>query len=262
MSRAVKRHATVSRPLRWLLLLYPRPWRDRYGREVVALAAEQVRAGDSPPRRAAADLARGAAVERGRVLARRAAALTAAARGPRGRAVSLAVRHLVFAAVVPGLGGFWLPWRLLTRDGAAPVPSQWAGIAVIAAGIALYAWSAWNFAAVGRGTPGPWDAPARVVAVGPYRWVRNPIYVGALLVVLGEAWLFLSPRLLAYAAVMAVFFHLFVTGYEERVLARRFGRSYLEYRRTVPRWIIRPPDGGLRGGGLPGGGATGREVIR
>ena len=94
---------------------------------------------------------------------------------------------------------------------------------------------------MGGGTPGPWDAPRRVVAHGPYRWVRNPIYLAALLVVLGEAWLFTSLRLLAYAGVMAACFHLFVTGYEERTLARRFGPAYLEYRRAVPRWIPRKP---------------------
>jgi protein-S-isoprenylcysteine O-methyltransferase Ste14 len=74
---------------------------------------------------------------------------------------------------------------------------------------------------------------------GPYRYVRNPIYLAALLVVVGEAWLFMSLPLLAYAGVMAVFCHLFVTGYEERALSRRFGSSYQEYRRTVPRWIPR-----------------------
>jgi protein-S-isoprenylcysteine O-methyltransferase Ste14 len=68
-----------------------------------------------------------------------------------------------------------------------------------------------------------------VVAAGPYRWVRNPIYLAALLIVLGEAWLFLSPALLAYAGVMAVLFHLFVIGYEEPTLRRRFGGTYLEY---------------------------------
>jgi protein-S-isoprenylcysteine O-methyltransferase Ste14 len=109
------------------------------------------------------------------------------------------------------------------------------------AGTALYVWCVWNFAAVGRGTPGPWDAPSRVVAAGPYRWVRNPIYIAALLIVLGQAWLFMSLRLLTYAGAMAVFFHLFVTGYEERALRRRFGNTYLEYRRLVPRWIPRPP---------------------
>jgi protein-S-isoprenylcysteine O-methyltransferase Ste14 len=102
-------------------------------------------------------------------------------------------------------------------------------------------WCAWNFAAVGNGTPGPWDAPSHVVAAGPYRWVRTPIYVAALVTVLGEAWLFTSPRLLAYAGAMAVFFHAFITGYEERTLRRRFGRSYLEYRNAVPRWIPHPP---------------------
>ena len=71
--------------------------------------------------------------------------------------------------------------------------------------------------------------------------MRNPIYLAALLVVLGEAWLFSSPLLLAYAAAMAFCFHLFVTGYEERTLARRFGPAYLEYRHAVPRWIPRKP---------------------
>jgi protein-S-isoprenylcysteine O-methyltransferase Ste14 len=83
-----------------------------------------------------------------------------------------------------------------------------------------------------------------VVAAGPYRWVRNPIYLGALLIVLGEAWLFLSLGLLAYAGAMAVLFHLFVTGYEEPTLWRRFGRTYLEYQRMGPRWIpCRPRQG-------------------
>jgi protein-S-isoprenylcysteine O-methyltransferase Ste14 len=119
--------------------------------------------------------------------------------------------------------------------------AAWAAVPVIVAGAALYVWCVWNFAAVGDGTPGLWDAPRRVVATGPYRWVRNPIYIGALLVVLGESWLFMSPPLLVYAAAMAVFCHLFVTGYEERKLARQFGDSYLGYRRTVPRWIPRRP---------------------
>jgi protein-S-isoprenylcysteine O-methyltransferase Ste14 len=156
------------------------------------------------------------------------------------RVLSLTVRNLVFTIVVPGLGGAWVPWRILTRYGYT-TPVAWAAVPVIAAGAALYLWCVWNFAAVGNGTPGLWDAPSHVVAAGPYRWVRNPIYLAALLIVLGEAWLFLSLPLLAYAGVMAVFFHVFVTGYEERTLGRRFGAAYLEYRRTVPRWIPRRP---------------------
>ena len=159
------------------------------------------------------------------------------------RTVGLILRNLLFTAVVPGLGGVWVPWWILTRHGHTATPAAWEALPVIVAGTALYAWCAWSFAAAGRGTPGPWDAPSRVVAVGPYRWVRNPIYIAAILVVLGEAWLFMSPWLLAYAGAMAVFFHVFVTGYEERALRRRFGRAYLEYRHLVRRWVPRPPAG-------------------
>jgi protein-S-isoprenylcysteine O-methyltransferase Ste14 len=157
------------------------------------------------------------------------------------RTLSLFARNLLFTIVVAGLGGAWVPWWILTRDGRTAAPAAWEAVPVIVAGTALYVWCVWNFAAVGRGTPGPWDAPSRFVAAGPYRWVRNPIYVAALVIVLGEAWLFVSLPLLAYAGAMAVCFHLFVTGYEERTLRRRFGSTYLEYRRTVPRWIPRPP---------------------
>lgn len=158
-----------------------------------------------------------------------------------GRTLSLITRNLVFTVVVPGLGGVWVPWRIVTDSGHTATPAAWEAVPVIAVGTALYVWCVWNFAAVGRGTPGLWDAPRQVVAAGPYRWVRNPIYIAALLVVAGEAWLFLSAALLAYAAAMAAFFHLFVTGYEERRLRRRFGSAYEEYRRTVPRWLPRPP---------------------
>jgi protein-S-isoprenylcysteine O-methyltransferase Ste14 len=237
----------MSRRMRWLLALYPRAWRDRYGREVAELAEELIRAGDSTPLRAALGFIAAAAVERGRALFRpaaattAAAAITAAAKTTRARTLSLIVRNLVFTVVVPGLGGAWVPWQILTHPARTAAAAAWVAAGVIAAGVALYVWCIWNFAAVGRGTPGPWDAPSRFVAAGPYRWVRNPIYVAALVIVLGEAWLFMSLRLLAYAGAMAIFFHLFVTGYEERTLRRRFGRTYLEYWRTVPRWVLRPP---------------------
>jgi len=68
--------------------------------------------------------------------------------------------------------------------GKSPHRVAWSAVAVIAAGAGLYLWCLWVFATVGRATPGPWDAPRRVVAVGPYRWVRNPINIAPLLIVI------------------------------------------------------------------------------
>ena len=155
--------------------------------------------------------------------------------------MGLALRNLLFTAVVPGTGGVYLPWLILTRHGASPRPVAWYAAGVIAAGVVLYLRCLWAFAVVGRGTPGPWDPPRRVVAAGPYRWVRNPIYLAAMLIVLGEAWLFGSAALLLYAGVAAVAFQLLVVGYEEPRLRAQFGERYEAYRRTVSRWIPHPP---------------------
>ncbi len=155
--------------------------------------------------------------------------------------ISLALRNFLFTVVVPGSGGVYVPWLILTRHGESPTLVAWYAVPVITGGLLLYFSCVWVFGAVGRGTPGIWDSPRHVVSVGPYRWVRNPIYIGALLIVSGEAWLFLSVDLLLYAAVLAVAFHLLVVGYEEPRLRARFGDAYETYRRTVPRWIPRPP---------------------
>jgi protein-S-isoprenylcysteine O-methyltransferase Ste14 len=155
--------------------------------------------------------------------------------------VSLALRNLLFTIVVPGAGAVYAPWLILTRAGANPQPVAWFALILVALGLGLYGWCLWLFATVGRGTPGPWDAPRRFVAVGPYRWVRNPIYIAALLVVVGEAWLFLSFPLLAYAGAVAVGGHLFVVRYEEPALHTLFGDDYDDYRHKVWRWIPRPP---------------------
>ncbi len=126
--------------------------------------------------------------------------------------VSLVLRNIIFTLVVPGAGGVYVPWLILTRHGAPPAPAAWYAAPLIAIGLALYLWCVRVFAVVGRGTPGPWDAPRQVIAVGPYRWARNPIYIAALLIVSGEAWLFLSAALLLYAAGLAAAFHLVVAG--------------------------------------------------
>jgi protein-S-isoprenylcysteine O-methyltransferase Ste14 len=154
--------------------------------------------------------------------------------------VSLLIRNLLFTVLVPGTVGVTVPW-LLAGDGplASGALLVLAG-ALLAAGGGLYAWTVWDFATYGRGTPAPIDAPRRLVVRGLYRWTRNPMYVGVLSVILGHAALLRAWELVAYAAAVALAFHLFVVLYEEPHLRRVFGAGYEAYCARVPRWLPRP----------------------
>ena len=87
--------------------------------------------------------------------------------------------------------------------------------------------------------PAPFDPPKKLVARGMYRYTRNPMYTGVLLILIGEALLFMSRDMLIYAIIVAAGFHLYVLLIEEPHLCKRFGESYNEYCRTVPRWVLR-----------------------
>jgi protein-S-isoprenylcysteine O-methyltransferase Ste14 len=113
------------------------------------------------------------------------------------------------------------------------------GALPILIGVMIYFWCAWDFTFAGRGTPAPIDPPKELVVRGLYLYVRNPMYVGIISILLGEALLFASKRLFAYTAVAFIFYFLIVVFYEEPVLRRKFGESYLEYCKHVPRWIPR-----------------------
>ncbi|HSJ31813.1 MAG TPA: isoprenylcysteine carboxylmethyltransferase family protein, partial [Longimicrobiales bacterium] len=98
-------------------------------------------------------------------------------------------------------------------------------------------------ARIGRGTPAPMDPPKHLVETGPYRWVRNPMYLGLGLLLLGEAILLGSVRILVLIAVLFALLHAFITWYEEPALERKFGDDYRAYRKRVHRWIPRRPGG-------------------
>jgi protein-S-isoprenylcysteine O-methyltransferase Ste14 len=100
-------------------------------------------------------------------------------------------------------------------------------------------WSFWNFLHEGRGTPAPIDPPKELVAAGFYRYVRNPMYVGILLILIGHFLWFGYWSLLVYTAFAFLSTHLFVTFYEEPTLRNKFGASYEEYCKRVPRWVPR-----------------------
>ena len=102
--------------------------------------------------------------------------------------------------------------------------------------LALALWCVLTFALVGRGTPAPFDPPRRLVVRGPYRFVRNPMYIGAAIALAGAALFYRSLPLLGYLALFLLVTHLFVCVYEEPTLRRAFGAEYEAYCRRVRRW--------------------------
>jgi protein-S-isoprenylcysteine O-methyltransferase Ste14 len=148
------------------------------------------------------------------------------------------VKTVIFTILVPGTVAVIVP-RNIASDAATPTLLSSIGFLPMALGAAIYFWCAWDFAVAGQGTPAPVDAPKHLVVRGLYRFVRNPMYVGIQLVLTGESAAFRSLRILIYAAIVFVFFSLFVILYEEPALTRKFGAEYEQYKRSVPRWIPR-----------------------
>lgn len=159
------------------------------------------------------------------------------------------LKTVIFTVVFPGTVAVYIPYRLRGPDLPVTAGFGLLGWLPIAAGMAVYGWCAWDFATYGRGTPLPLDAPRKLVAHGLYRFVRNPMYAGVLLVICGQGLLFGSFAIVEYMVAVAVLFHSFVLLYEEPALGRKFGASYKRYRETVPRWV---PGTGFRAGSSSG----------
>jgi protein-S-isoprenylcysteine O-methyltransferase Ste14 len=155
-------------------------------------------------------------------------------------AIGPLMKTALFIVVVPGAMTIVVPYYLM-RGFPTPTLSALSafGAAAITLGGYTYFRCAWEFAVRGLGTPSPIAPTKFLVVSGLHRYVRNPMYVGVALVVLGEAALFRPPHLAGYAVLMLLIAHLFVVFYEEPTLHRQFGESYEEYRSSVRRWIPR-----------------------
>ena len=156
---------------------------------------------------------------------------------------SLWLKTALFSLVVPGTVLLGVPAALLAANiGPRRDPGawRWLGLALLVPGALVIARCFADFVRRGRGTPAPYDPPRELVVAGLYRYTRNPQYLGVLAVVLGEAALTGAAVLLAYAAVLAVGYHLFVTRHEEPALRRLFGDAYARYCAAVPRWLPNP----------------------
>ena len=164
----------------------------------------------------------------------------AAARRP--RVVLLALRSLLWTVLLPGMIAGYVPWRYL---GVSQVqldfsnPLHLVALVVVAIGVALLAACIWDFARRGRGTLSPVDPPKELVVQGLYRYVRNPMYVGVSLIILGEALLARRAALVLYWAFFFTMANLFVRFYEEPALRAQFGESYVRYTEREGRWLPR-----------------------
>jgi protein-S-isoprenylcysteine O-methyltransferase Ste14 len=135
---------------------------------------------------------------------------------------------------------YWLlpQWLGFSVEAASGAPWRWVSVVPSALGFAVALRCVWDFGWTGRGTPAPVAPPKRLVVVGFYLHVRNPMYLGfaagwmGLWVVFGHA----DPRLIAAVAAVALGVHLFVVFYEEPTLRGMFGAEYEEYCRNVGRW--------------------------
>ena len=152
-----------------------------------------------------------------------------------------AVGSFLFLLVAPGTIAGLIPWSMTgwRLPAHAPLALQVAGVALIALGLWILVECFTRFALQGRGTPAPIAPPERLVVAGPYRRVRNPMYVAVTALNLGQAALFADLRLLVYAGAVWAAFHAFVLLYEEPTLRRAFPRDYAPYFAAVPRWIPR-----------------------
>ena len=158
----------------------------------------------------------------------------------------IAFRALVYSSLFIGFLLVFLPARFLAWSGITQPTSigaaQVGGIVVGAIGAALALWCIVTFIVIGRGTPAPFDPPRRLVTAGPYRFVRNPMYIGAALALAGAALFYQSSVLLWYCAAFGLITHLFVVVYEEPTLRSSFSAEYTDYCKRVKRWwpTLRP----------------------
>jgi len=154
------------------------------------------------------------------------------------------LRTVLFTILVPGTELVLVPLVVVLLDIGPRLemgPARYLGLVPLLVGLVIIGRCFVDFIRRGRGTPAPYDPPRELVVAGLYRYVRNPQYLGVVLVVVGQALLTGMVVLFCYAALMAIGYHLFVKYYEEPTLGRLFGEPYARYREAVSRWLPRRP---------------------
>lgn len=147
----------------------------------------------------------------------------------------------LFTVIVPGTVTVWLPLLILGNGTfASPAtwgPTQYGALTLASLGFVVYFWCLSDFAVAGRGVPLPVDHPRHLVVRGLYRYVRNPMYLGVLCVLLAEVIFFRSRNLLFYSIGWFGVVNTFVVLHEEPTVRAKFGSEYGRYMRSVRRWL-------------------------
>jgi protein-S-isoprenylcysteine O-methyltransferase Ste14 len=169
--------------------------------------------------------------------------------------MSIMLRRLLSSLLLPFLVVVIVPYWLVNHF--ATGDTRWgngslitlllraAGVALIICGLALFSWCVSLFVRIGQGTLAPWDPTRTLVAVGPYRFVRNPMIIGVALMLIGQALLWGSWMVGIWACVFVLINHIYFVLSEEPALEKRFGQDYRVYKVNVPRWVprLRPRSG-------------------
>jgi protein-S-isoprenylcysteine O-methyltransferase Ste14 len=150
---------------------------------------------------------------------------------------------LLFTFIVPGTVAGIVPWLITGWHRGADlfgVRGAWAvGVVLIALGLPVLLGAIYKFATEGLGTPAPTAPTQHLVIGGPHRFVRNPMYIAVVAIILRQALLLGQPALLWYAALVALATAAFVHFYEEPILHSQFGDEYVQYRKSVHAWLPR-----------------------
>jgi protein-S-isoprenylcysteine O-methyltransferase Ste14 len=161
--------------------------------------------------------------------------------------IPLTVRMFVYGTVFLAFVLGFLPWLAYRVDVHWPAwhmdigVGRWLGVVIFVVCVSIYGYSSYMLSSRGRGAYVEFDPPQAFVAVGPFRWCRNPVAGSLVGAVLGEAILFSSTGISLLFIAALPLAHIQVVALEEPLLRQRFGQPYEDYLRHVPRWLPRRP---------------------
>ncbi len=157
----------------------------------------------------------------------------------------LLLRNIVAIVLFPGVVTVYIPYLILRPVRLLAINewsiSQIGSSLVILAGLTILMAAIWPFAYRGRGTLAPFDETRQLIVSGLHRYVRNPMYIGVMLMLIGESWFFQSLEMLWYSLVFFLIINIVVVAYEENRLRFKYGEEYEQYLKNVGRWIPRRP---------------------